>query len=67
MKYRIWKLVNSYIAICGGGYSYHTIATPVIDAIHDDFIAANAAADILREKDSVNSYIIQVYDVIKGR
>ena len=58
MKYRIWKFVFE---------NNITKAFAIPDAIHDDFPAANAAADILREKDSINSYIIQVYDVVKGR
>jgi hypothetical protein len=57
LKYRIWKLVHNTIG---------TKAYAVPDAIYDDFMLASAAADILQEN-SVNSYIIQVYDVVKGR
>ena len=58
LKYRIWKLIHEDI----------TQAIAVPDAIYDDFVLADKAADILREKDlELNSYIIQVYDVVKGR
>jgi hypothetical protein len=58
LKYRIWKLVHSE--------TVGTKAYAVPDAIYDDFPLASAAADIL-QKNSVNSYIVQVYDVAKGR
>jgi hypothetical protein len=62
LKYRIWKLVYNR---CDNT----TKAYPVIDAIYDDFSLASAAVDILTEKpsDGGNSYIVQVYDVAKGR